>query len=65
LLPGFHDVGPRQATHVMGNIVPIRIDRCLVRGMSCGAAQVLPRHSSDHCPIVVHLTLAAARRAAA
>jgi endonuclease/exonuclease/phosphatase (EEP) superfamily protein YafD len=65
LLPGFHDVGPRQATHVMGSIVPIRIDRCLVRGMSCAEAAVLPRGGSDHCPIVVRLALAAAGRAAA
>lgn len=65
LLPGFHDVGPRKPTHVMGNIVPIRIDRCLVRGMTCNGADVLPRHSSDHCPIVVRLSVAATRRAAA
>jgi endonuclease/exonuclease/phosphatase family metal-dependent hydrolase len=65
LLPGFHDVGPRQATHIMGKIVPIRIDRCLVRGMACSATAVLPRHSSDHCPIMVRLAVTAARRAAA
>lgn len=65
LLPGFHDVGPRRATHVMGKIVPIRIDRCVVRGMTCTSAEVLPRHSSDHCPIVVQLTVAATMRRAA
>jgi endonuclease/exonuclease/phosphatase (EEP) superfamily protein YafD len=58
LLPGFRDVGPRQATHVMGDILPIRIDRCLVRGLTCLETAVLPRHPSDHRPIVVRLQLA-------
>ena len=55
LLPGFRDVGPRQPTHVMGDIVPLRIDRCLVRGMHCLEAAVLPRGASDHRPIAVRL----------
>ncbi len=59
LLPGFRDVGPRQPTHVMGDIVPVRLDRCLVRGLVCTDAAVLPRGTSDHRPIVVHLALAA------
>ena len=29
LLPGFRDVGPREPTHVAGDVVPLRIDRCL------------------------------------
>ena len=57
LLPGFRDVGPRQPTHVMGDIVPLRIDRCLVRGLVCKQADVLPRERSDHRPIVVHLAV--------
>jgi endonuclease/exonuclease/phosphatase (EEP) superfamily protein YafD len=59
LLPGFRDVGPRHPTHMMGDLVPLRIDRCLVRGLSCGETSVLPRGVSDHRPIVVHLALAA------
>ncbi len=55
LLPGFRDVGPRRHTHVMGDIVPIRIDRCLVRGLTCTDSSVLPRERSDHHPIVVRL----------
>jgi endonuclease/exonuclease/phosphatase (EEP) superfamily protein YafD len=60
LLPGFHDVGPRHPTHVMGEILPIRIDRCLVRGLTCSERAVLPRHRSDHRPIVVRLQVSAA-----
>jgi endonuclease/exonuclease/phosphatase family metal-dependent hydrolase len=55
LLPGFRDFGPRQHTHVAGEIVPLRIDRCLVRGLRCTASQALPRSSSDHRPILVRL----------
>ena len=58
LLPGFHDVGPRRATHLAGDIVPLRIDRCLVRGLTCSDAHILPRASSDHRPIAVRLTVA-------
>lgn len=58
LLPGFHDVGPRWPTHRMGEIVPLRIDRCLVRGLHCDHARVLPRRSSDHRPISVVLSVA-------
>ena len=58
LLPGFHDVGPRLATHVAGDIVPLRIDRCLVRGVVCTGTHILPRASSDHRPIVVELSAA-------
>ena len=61
LLPGFRDVGPRRPTHVAGRVVPLRLDRCLVRGMACSQTHVLPRHSSDHRPIVVRLQMAEAR----
>jgi endonuclease/exonuclease/phosphatase (EEP) superfamily protein YafD len=57
LLREFHDVGPRRPTHVMGDIVPLRIDRCLARGLACTGARVLPRLASDHKPIVVHLSV--------
>ncbi len=55
LLPGFHDVGPRHPTHAMVDLVPLRLDRCLVRGLTCRGQAVLPRGASDHRPIVVHL----------
>lgn len=57
LLPGFHDVGPREPTHRSLDIVPLRIDRCLVRGLSCMEASALPRSQSDHRPIAVRLGL--------
>ncbi len=55
MLPGFRDVGPRRPTHRMGEIVPLRIDRCLARGLHCADAAVLPRRGSDHRPIRVRL----------
>ena len=55
LLAGFRDVGPRLPTHAMARLVPLRLDRCLVRGLTCHAATVLPRGPSDHRPIIVHL----------
>ena len=65
LLPGFSDVGPRRATHRMADMLPLRLDRCLVRGLVCGGAHVLDRQKSDHRPIVVELRPAAAHRHAA
>jgi endonuclease/exonuclease/phosphatase (EEP) superfamily protein YafD len=59
LLPGFRDVGPREPTHVAGDVVPLRIDRCLIRGVACLGARALLREASDHRPIVVHLATAA------
>ncbi len=55
LLPGFRDVGPREPTHVAGDVVPLRIDRCLIRGVACLGARTLLREASDHRPIVVSL----------
>ncbi|WP_375463135.1 endonuclease/exonuclease/phosphatase family protein [uncultured Methylobacterium sp.] len=55
MVPGFRDVGPRQPTHAMVDVLPLRLDRCLVRGLVCGGHAVLPRGPSDHRPIVVHL----------
>jgi endonuclease/exonuclease/phosphatase family metal-dependent hydrolase len=57
LLPGFRDVGPREPTHVAGDMVPLRIDRCLVRGIACLGAKALLRETSDHRPIVIRLDL--------
>lgn len=56
LLPGFRDVGPRRPTHAMVDVLPLRLDRCLVRGLVCHERMVLPRGLSDHHPIVVHLS---------
>ena len=55
LIPGFRDVGPRRPTHAMVDVLPLRLDRCLARGLICHAHDVLPRGPSDHRPIVVHL----------
>lgn len=54
-LPGFRDVGPREHTHRAADMLPLRIDRCLIRGLVCGNAHALHRASSDHRPIVVRL----------
>ncbi len=59
LLPGFRDVGPREPTHVAADMVPLRIDRCLVRGVACLGTRTLLREASDHRPIVVMLDVAA------
>ncbi|MEE7457637.1 endonuclease [Methylorubrum populi] len=56
LLPGFRDVGPRRPTHAMVDVLPLRLDRCLVRGLVCHERAVLPRGLSDHRPIVVRLS---------
>jgi endonuclease/exonuclease/phosphatase family metal-dependent hydrolase len=61
LLPGFRDVGPRAPTHRCGDVLPLRIDRCLARGLECLSTEVLGRASSDHHPIVVRLAAAASR----
>ena len=54
-LPGFADVGPRRTTHRAHGLVPLRLDRCLVRGMLCTAATALDYGRSDHRPILVEL----------
>ena len=58
--PGFRDVGPRGPTHLASNVVPFRLDRCLVRGLDCVAAGTLDRGPSDHRPIVLDLVPAEA-----
>jgi endonuclease/exonuclease/phosphatase family metal-dependent hydrolase len=54
-LPGFADVGPRRTTHRAYGVVPLRLDRCLVRGLSCTAATALDYGNSDHRPILIEL----------
>jgi endonuclease/exonuclease/phosphatase (EEP) superfamily protein YafD len=58
ILPGFQDVGPREATVIARDVVRFRLDRCLVRGLSCEAARTLERGASDHRPIVLDLEVA-------
>jgi len=64
LLPGFRDVGPREPTHRCADLVPLRLDRCYVRGLSCAHADTLDRGGSDHRPIMVRLLPQSARMAA-
>ncbi len=58
-LPGFRDIGPRRRTHRAGNVVALRLDRCMGRGLSCDATEVLEKGASDHHPIVLNLSHAA------
>ena len=60
-LAGFRDVGGRQITHQMQRIIPLRLDRCFVRGLHCLAAEVLEPGASDHHPLQVVLSLEEAR----
>jgi len=64
LMPGFFDVGPLEPTHFANNVVPFRLDRCLVHGLRCGATGTLAFGPSDHRPIVLdlHVSTAAAKR---
>ena len=55
ILPGFTDVGPREPTHFASNVVPFRLDRCLVHGLSCRTADALDFGPSDHRPIRLEL----------
>jgi endonuclease/exonuclease/phosphatase family metal-dependent hydrolase len=56
-LPGFRDIGPRRRTHRAGNVVALRLDRCMARQLACGTAQVLDKGASDHHPIVMDLAV--------
>jgi endonuclease/exonuclease/phosphatase (EEP) superfamily protein YafD len=56
-LIGFKDVGPRKPTHIAGNIISFRLDRCMARGLRCTNAQVLDRGPSDHHPIILDLNV--------
>ena len=62
---GFRDVGPREPTHRAGDIIPLRLDRCLVRGAVQSSPRVLAAAPSDHHPICVTLTHAASLEIAA
>ena len=54
-LPGFTDIGPRSTTHRAYGIVPVRIDRCLVRTPNEASAIALAYGASDHRPILVEM----------
>ena len=62
---GFRDVGPRQPTHRAGDLIPLRLDRCLVRGLEGSAPRILAAASSDHHPICITLARAASLEIAA
>ncbi len=54
-LPGFTDAGPRQPTHRSGRVIPLRLDRCFLRGVTCVRAEILGYGGSDHRAILVDL----------
>ncbi|MBU1174595.1 MAG: endonuclease/exonuclease/phosphatase family protein [Alphaproteobacteria bacterium] len=54
-LKGFVDIGPRGTTHYAQRLLPLRLDRCLGRGIGRAHAEILDRGPSDHRPILVDL----------
>jgi endonuclease/exonuclease/phosphatase (EEP) superfamily protein YafD len=58
IISGFKDVGPRKPTIRAADILPFRLDRCLIRGLHCAEVRTLERGPSDHHPIVVELKVA-------
>lgn len=59
-LQGFADIGPRQRTHRAANIVALRLDRCIARGLVCNASEVLDKGPSDHHPMVLDMAVSGA-----
>jgi len=57
LLHGFADAGPRRPTHKSARLIPLRLDRCFIKGLRCVAAQALDYDISDHKPILVELAI--------
>jgi len=55
LLRGFRDAGDRQPTHRSARMIPLRLDRCFIRGLTCISASTLSRGRSDHRPLMVIL----------
>lgn len=55
ILRDFKDVGPRAPTHRAQRVMPLRLDRCLVRGLECERNEVHETRGSDHHPIIVRL----------
>lgn len=60
-LDHFSDVGPKGATHNAQELIPFRLDRCMIRDLRCIEAKKLDRGASDHKPIVVELEALHAR----
>jgi hypothetical protein len=61
MLPGFRDIGPREWTHRAGDILSVRLDRCMARGLQCVESWVSERGPSDHHPIILDLIPAVER----
>ena len=57
---GFSDIGPRMRTHRAGNIIALRLDRCIARGLVCSASEVLDKGPSDHHPMVLDMAVTGA-----
>ena len=57
MLKGFRDVGPKGATHQARELLPFRLDRCMVRELRCDDARSLDRGASDHKPIAITLRI--------
>ena len=57
-LAGFRDIGPRERTHRAGNVISVRLDRCMARGVVSTHTGVLERGPSDHHPILLELAVA-------
>jgi endonuclease/exonuclease/phosphatase family metal-dependent hydrolase len=60
IIGDFNAVGPRMRTHRAGNIIALRLDRCIARGLICSASEVLDRGPSDHHPMVLDMKVDAA-----
>lgn len=56
-LADFRDVGPREPTHFASNVVPFRLDRCLVHYLECRSSSALAFGPSDHRPIRLELAI--------
>lgn len=55
VLKHFSDVGPKGSTHRAQDILPFRLDRCMVRNLHCTGAKILHQGASDHRPIYIKL----------
>ncbi|MGI9357619.1 MAG: endonuclease/exonuclease/phosphatase family protein [Rhizobiaceae bacterium] len=53
---GFRDAGPRGSTHHAQQVLPFRLDRCLVRQIVCRHTKTLQRGPSDHRPILAEIS---------
>ncbi len=54
---GFSDIGPRMRTHRCANVIALRLDRCIARGLICSASEVLDKGPSDHHPMVLDMAV--------